>query len=91
MKIIDVEEAKAHLEDYARECQSSPVVVTLKGTPIFEMLPIRPDDSEFIDSLLEKNEAFRRLMEQRKAEAQRGETSTLDEVRARLANTREPL
>jgi hypothetical protein len=89
MKVIDVNEAKAHLEDYARECQSSPVVVTIQGTPTFEMLPIRADDAEFIDTLLQTNPAFRELMEERFAEAQRGEMSTLEEVRARLTQPRQ--
>jgi hypothetical protein len=35
MKVIDLGEAKTHLEDYARECHSSPVVVTIDGKPSF--------------------------------------------------------
>ena len=30
MKVIKLEEAKANLEQYASECQSSPVVVTVE-------------------------------------------------------------
>jgi prevent-host-death family protein len=45
MKVIDLQEAKANLEQYAVEYQTSPVVVTQAGQPIFELLPIRPDDS----------------------------------------------
>jgi hypothetical protein len=60
----------------------------VKGKPSFELLPIRPDDEDFIDELLQKNPAFRRLAATRKAEADRGEVSTLDEVRARLGSSR---
>jgi hypothetical protein len=84
MKVIDLEEAKAHLEQYARECQSSPIMVTVDGRPAFEMLPVREDDSEFVNRLLEKNEGFRHLMEERSKEAQNGKVSSLEEVRARL-------
>ncbi len=46
MKVIDMNEAKANLEQYARECQSGPVVVTMDGRPAFELIPIRSDKRE---------------------------------------------
>jgi hypothetical protein len=85
MKVIDVGEAKSRLEDYARECQSSPVVVTIDGKPSFEMLPIRSDDPDFIDRLLTTNAEFRRLMESRRKEADEGEVSSLEAVRKRMS------
>ena len=84
MKVIDLGEAKTHLEDYARECQSSPVVVTIDGKPSFEMLPIRADDPDFIDRLLATNREFRELLETRRQEADAGRVSTLDSVRGQL-------
>jgi hypothetical protein len=84
MKVIDVGEAKTRLEDYARECHSSPVVVTIDGKPSFEMLPIRTDDPEFIDRLLTTNREFRELMEKRRKEADEGRVSPLDAIRERL-------
>ena len=84
MKVIDVGEAKSRLEDYARECHSSPVVVTIDGKPSFEMLPIRSDDFDFIDRLLTTNAEFRRLMEDRRKEADGGKVSSLESVRERL-------
>ena len=65
MKVINLNEAKANLEQYARECQVSPVVVTVDGKPAFEMLPVRADDGDFLDRLIEENEAFRELLERR--------------------------
>jgi hypothetical protein len=84
MKVIDVGEAKSRLEDYARECHTSPIVVTVDGKPSFEMLPIRSDDPEFIDRLLTTNAKFRRMMEDRQKEADLGKTSSLEQVRANL-------
>jgi hypothetical protein len=84
MKVIDVREAQSHLADYARECQSSPVVVTIDGKPSFEMLPIRSDDPDFINRLLATNREFRELMEHRRREADDGRVSSLASVRERL-------
>jgi len=85
MKVIDLNEAKANLDQYARECQSAPVVVTMDGRPAFELIPIRSDDPEFLDRLLEHNPAFRNLMEERRRECDQGRASSLEAVRERLA------
>jgi hypothetical protein len=86
MRVVDLREAKTNLEDYARECQSSPVVVTVDGKPSFEMLPIRSDDPEFIDRLLTTNPEFRELLEERRKEASAGRTSSLESVRQRIGH-----
>ena len=65
MRVIDLNEARTNLEQYAEECQVSPVVVTVDGKPAFEMLPVRTDDTDFIDRLIEENDAFRELLERR--------------------------
>jgi len=88
MKVIDLAEAKNHLEEYARECESSPVVVTLDGKPAFEMIPIRSDDPDFIDRLLAGNPKFRQLMEERRRESDTGKFSSLEAVRERLGETK---
>ncbi len=84
MKVIDLNEARTNLERYARECQDSPVVVTVDGRPAFEMLPVRADDADFIDRLIEENGTFRELLEHRRREADLGHVSSLEEVRRRL-------
>jgi len=84
MKIVDLEEAKANLEGLARECRSSPVVVTVDGKPAFEMVPFYSDDPGFIDRLLEQNEPFRRLLESRHKECEAGNVSSLEDVRRRI-------
>ncbi len=84
MKVIDLNEAKTNLEQYARECQIAPVVVTVEGKPVFEMLPVRREDADFVDRLIEENDAFRELLEHRRRESDLGRVSSLEEVRRRL-------
>lgn len=84
MKVIDLNEAKTNPEQYAQECQVSPVVVTVNGKPAFEMLPVRAEDADFMDRLIEENEAFRQLVEERRRESDLGRVSSLEEVRRRL-------
>jgi antitoxin (DNA-binding transcriptional repressor) of toxin-antitoxin stability system len=87
MKVIDLAEAKNHLEEYARECESAPVVVTVGGKPAFEMIPIRSDDPEFLDRLLATDPEFRQLMEGRRRESDEGKVSSLEAVRERLGGS----
>ncbi len=89
MKVIDLQEAKANREPYARECQTSPVVVMKDGKPCFELLPIRSDDPGFLDRLLEHDSAFRDLVDERRNEGQSGRVSSLESVRERLDGSRD--
>ncbi len=84
MKVVDLQEAKANLEEFAKECQSSPVVVTVQGRPVFEMIPVRSEDPDFIDRLLETDPAFRKLLEERHREKTTGKASSIEDVRRRL-------
>jgi antitoxin (DNA-binding transcriptional repressor) of toxin-antitoxin stability system len=84
MRVIDLQEAKANLEQYAVECQSSPVVVTKEGQPIFELLPIRPDDTRSLEDLMEHDPSFRNLIEERREEVRSGRVSSIEAVRQRL-------
>jgi hypothetical protein len=59
-------------------------VVTVEGKPVFELLPIRSEDPSFLERLLSANDAFARLLEKRRREADSGETTPLEEVRQRL-------
>src|SRR5947209_8666767 len=44
MKVVDLEEAKENLEKYSKECQITPIIVTMDGKPLFEMIPVRSED-----------------------------------------------
>lgn len=62
MKVIPLSTAKARLSFYSRLCREEPVIVTVKGVPAFQMVPLDEDD-DLIDRLLEHNPKFRRLLE----------------------------
>ncbi len=64
MKVIPLSEAKAKLSDYGRECHDEPVIVTVNGVPSFQLVPLSEDD-DLIDSLLEHNPKFRRMLKSR--------------------------
>src|SRR5262249_44779103 len=66
MKVIALSEAKAKLGHYGRLCQDEPIVVTVKGVPVFHLASL--DDDDLIDRLLAENPEFRRLLEMRAVE-----------------------
>lgn len=84
MKVVTMEEAKANLDRYAEDGREGPVIVSKDGKPIFELIPIRDDEHDFMDRLMGQNAGFRSLLEQRREEAAGGRVSRLEEVRARL-------
>jgi prevent-host-death family protein len=67
MKIIPLSEAKTHLSQYARLCREETVIVTVKGLPAFQLVPLDEDD-DLIDQLLEHNPNFRKSLEARLGE-----------------------
>jgi len=62
MKVIPLSKAEAQLSYYSRLCQREPVIVTVKGVPAFQMVPLKEDD-DLIDKLLEHNPGFRTYLE----------------------------
>jgi hypothetical protein len=48
------------------------------------MVPVRSDDPDFIDRLLESDPAFRTLVEERHREKTAGKTIPIEQVRRRL-------
>jgi prevent-host-death family protein len=57
MKVIPLSEAKARLSYYSRLCHREPVIVTVKGVPAFQLVPLEEDD-DLINQLLEHNPRF---------------------------------
>ena len=64
MKIIPLSEAKAHLSHYGRLCHDEPIIVTVNGSPAFQLAPLDEDD-DLVDRLMEHNPAFRKTLESR--------------------------
>lgn len=67
MKVIPLSEAKSNLSHYGRTCHDEPVIVTAGGVPSFQLVPLSEDD-DLIDSLLEHNPKFRRMLMSRLTE-----------------------
>jgi len=57
MRIISLTQAKARLSFYSRLCHREPVIVTVKGVPAFQLVPLDEDD-DLINQLLEHNPRF---------------------------------
>jgi prevent-host-death family protein len=57
MKVIPLSKAKARLSYYSRLCHREPIIVTVKGEPVFQMVPLE-DDDDLINQLLEHNPKF---------------------------------
>lgn len=64
MKVIPLSEAKAHLSQYGRLCHEEPVIVTVNGTPSFQLVPLE-DGDDLIDRLLEHHPSFRQALADR--------------------------
>ena len=79
MKVIPLSEAKTHLSHYGRLCHNEPIVVTLNGVPLFQLVPLEEND-DLIDRLLEYHPKFRQDLRQRLSEA----SITAEEARKRI-------
>jgi prevent-host-death family protein len=79
MKVIPLSEAKANLSRYGRLCHDEPVIVTVKGTPVFQIAPLAEDD-DLISDLFEHNPQFRQALEKRLTE----KSLSVKEARKRL-------
>jgi antitoxin (DNA-binding transcriptional repressor) of toxin-antitoxin stability system len=64
MKIITLSEAKAHLSRYGELCQKEPIIVTVKGEPVFQISPLNGEGG-FMDRLNARNPQFRKLLQSR--------------------------
>jgi prevent-host-death family protein len=48
MKVVPLSEAKAKLSRYRRLCHGEPVVVTINGRPLFQLVPLEEGDDELM-------------------------------------------
>ena len=64
MKVIPISEAKTNWSRCARLCHKEPIVVTVSGIPASQMVPLE-DDDDLINSLIEHNPSFHRLLKAR--------------------------
>ncbi len=85
MKVIDLLEAKEHLEQYAEECRETPIVVAIDGQPAFEMTPLDfDDDDDLVNNLIQHNPEFQAFLARRAEENKKHKPISLEEARKRL-------
>ena len=64
MKVVPLNEAKAKLSRYGQLCHAEPVVVTVNGRPLFQLVPLK-DDDDLIDRLIEHHPEFAKMLRRR--------------------------
>ena len=80
MKVVEIEEAKGSLSDYARRNRRDAVVVTRRGRPVSALLPLEPGmDLERLS--LSMSPRFRAILERSRAEVRAGKVVSSEEVR----------
>lgn len=80
MKLLELEEAKGSLSDYARKNRRDAVVVTRHGKPISALVPL--DSGADLERLsLSANPRFRAILERSRAEVRAGRVTSSAEVR----------
>ncbi|MBC7816733.1 MAG: hypothetical protein IAG10_07590 [Planctomycetaceae bacterium] len=85
MKVIDLLEAKNHLEQYAEECRETTVVVTIDGHPAFELTPLEVDeDDDLVNHLIQHNPEFQAFLARQAEENKKSKPISLEEARKRL-------
>jgi antitoxin (DNA-binding transcriptional repressor) of toxin-antitoxin stability system len=83
MKLLELDEAKGSLSDYARKHRRDAVVVTRKGKPMSALVPL--DSRANLERLsLSTNPRFRAILERSRAEVRAGKVTSSDEVRREL-------
>jgi hypothetical protein len=81
VKRIDVKDATGTLQQYARDLQQEPIVLTEDDHPIAVLMPVDEDDLDRLS--LGTNPAFLKLIEESLASRQeRGDFSSADVRRA---------
>ncbi len=80
MKLLELEEAKGSLSDYARKNRRDAVVVTRKGKPMSALVPL--DSRADLERLsLSTNPRFRAILERSRAEVRAGKVTSSAEIR----------
>jgi prevent-host-death family protein len=82
MKTVEIAKAKLPLAEYAKEATKKPVIVTVRGKPVAELISIKNADKETVSLI--NNPRFLTLIERsRKRQETKGGIST-EEMRYRL-------
>jgi prevent-host-death family protein len=80
VKIVELDEAKGSLSEYARRNRRNAVVVTKRGKPVSALLPLQPG-ADLERLALSMNPRFRAILERSRAEVRAGKVVSSEEVR----------
>lgn len=83
MKIVEMNEAKGSLSDYARRNRRHAVVVTKRGRPVSALLPLQKG-ADLERLALSLNARFRAILDKSQAEVRAGKVVSSEEVRRLL-------
>ena len=80
MRVLELEEAKGSLSDYARKNRRDAVVVTRKGKPISALVPL--DSRADLERLsLSTNPRFKAILDRSRADVNAGRVTSSAELR----------
>jgi prevent-host-death family protein len=80
MKVVEMDEAKGSLSEYARRNRRDAVVVTRRGKPVSALLPLEPG-ADLERLALSMSPRFRAILERSRAEVRAGKVVSSDDVR----------
>jgi prevent-host-death family protein len=83
VKIVEMNEAKGSLSDYARRNRRHAVVVTKRGRPVSALLPLQKG-ADLERLALSLNARFRAILDKSQAEVRAGKVVSSEEVRRLL-------
>jgi prevent-host-death family protein len=83
VKIVEMNEAKGSLSDYARRNRRHAVVVTKRGRPVSALLPLQKG-ADLERLALSLNARFRAILDKSQAEVRAGKVVASEEVRRLL-------
>jgi prevent-host-death family protein len=83
MKTLELTKATAPLAEYAREVDSSPVILTENGRPVAALISLQNVDAETMK--LSQNDQFIALMEHSRGQYQAKGGISPEEMRRRLS------
>lgn len=83
MKIIPLHEAAANLQKYGKMSQRDPILVTVKGLPLFKLVGYKEGEDPIVDELIKSKTDFRVVDTGPKKGARMETQGVLDGLKAR--------
>jgi prevent-host-death family protein len=87
MKVVEIDDAKGALSDYARRNRRDAVVVTRRGKPVSALLPLE-SGADLEHLALSMSPRFRAILERSRAEVRAGKVVPSAEVRRLFGHKR---